>query len=321
MSAAHEKLIKLFAVEPESVTTWSEFRYVFEKFGYSEGRLVVKLPDPGWIKVVLKNCQSDTEKKQIEAKLMSGERSLFIAPPAVGGAYSGNWFQSAKHVHLRRALDGVVVREDVPKNIQFAKTAKVADCSEDFFGAAGQSVVTRDAKSLAASARELLELSSRVVIVDQYFSSKDRFVRTLIEFLKLASDCGCEFVEVFSKVGNCDQDDLRLLKQEKSRLFNGCNGPVSLVIKILEPKVRSADFHHRLLISDVGGLRYDAGFDDIDVQEENDVAVLNRSFHSKQVARYLGALDEFKVVSQDQFMWSAEDCRRAKYEALRMRRR
>lgn len=320
MPEAHEKLIKLFAVEPESIATWSDFRYVFEKFGYSEGRLVVKVPDPGWITGVLTNCQSDTEKKQIEAAFMSGERSLFIPPPAMGGAYSANWFQRARNVHLRRALDGVVVREDVPKAIQFTRTAKVSDCSKDFFGAAGQSVVSRDARSLAAAARELLELSSRVVIVDQYFSSKGPFIRTLIEFLKVASECGCEFVEVMSKAGNCDQDDLRLLRQDKTKLFKGCKGPISLLVKVLEPKVRSVDFHHRLLISNVGGIRYDAGFDDVDAQEENDVAVLNRSFHSKQVSRYLGPLDDFKVVTQEQLTWSADDCRRAKHEASRMRR-
>lgn len=320
MPAACEKLITVFAVEPESITSWSDFRYVFEKFGFSQGRLVVKLPESDWINRVLTSCGSDSEKKQIEAALIAGRYSLFIGPPALGGAHGSNWLQVARNVHLRRTLDGLVVRDDVPTLMQFTKTAKIADCSEEFFGSAGQTVVHRDAKSLASAARELLELSSRVAIVDQYFSSKNQFIRSLAEFLRVASESGCEFIEVLTKINNCDRDDLRVIGRERAGIFKACRAPISLVVKILDPKSKSVDFHHRLILSEIGGIRYDAGFDDVDTQEENDVSVLNRSFHSKQVARYLGALDDFEVIAEEEFMWTIEDCRRAKYENPRTRR-
>jgi hypothetical protein len=321
MAGTTEKLIKLFAIEPESVTTWNDFRYVFEKFGFSEGRLVVKVPSPDWAKKVLSGCVSEFERIQIEEKLRRSAGSTFVDPPPMGSAYTGSWLQGAKNVHVRRALDGVVVRDEIPETQRFTKISTVAKCTDEFFGDAGQTVVPRDAKSLAAVATELLALSSRAVIVDQYFSSRPQFLRSLTEFLKLASENGCEYFEVLTKAGgDCDQRDLNFLAQNYDQIFRGCRHPISLVVKVLNPKVKAADFHHRLLLSDAGGIRYDAGMDAVDAEKENDVAVLNRSFHAKQVARYLGSLEEFQVRESVSIGWTTEDVARGKRAVTTSRR-
>lgn len=320
MAVDDEKLIKWFAVEPASLTCWNDFRYVFEKFGFSEGRLLVKFPSPDWPQRVLASCKSDFERKQIEEKLIKSARSAFIEPPSLGHTYNDTWLQGAKNIHLRRSLEGIVVKTDIPESLRFTKTSTVSHCSEEFFGDAGQTVVAREAKSLASASAELMALSSRIVIVDQYFSSRPQFTRSLTEFLRLACENGCEYIDVLTKDGVCDNEDLRLLRENRDQIFQGCRQPMHLSVKVLRPKTAAANFHHRFVLSEVGGIRYDAGVDAVDAEAENDVAVLNRSFHAKQVVRYLGELEEFVSVCSAVLPWDASDVARSRRAAARVRR-
>lgn len=63
-------MIREYAVEPRLLATWERFRYITEKFGVSEGRLISRYPK-NWIKKVYDSLEENSEikKSKIEVKL------------------------------------------------------------------------------------------------------------------------------------------------------------------------------------------------------------------------------------------------------------
>jgi hypothetical protein len=60
-----------YAVEPEAIgLSWSDFRYVIEKFGFDHGRLISRFPNR-WFEMVLEVAKTlpDVERKRVTVGL------------------------------------------------------------------------------------------------------------------------------------------------------------------------------------------------------------------------------------------------------------
>jgi len=79
-------MIREFAVEPRAIADWSTFRYVMEKFGIPEGRVLSHLPK-GWIKRLLSGVPDQMDRLRIE-EFLKRNQSARVGP--MGRPYDPN---------------------------------------------------------------------------------------------------------------------------------------------------------------------------------------------------------------------------------------
>jgi hypothetical protein len=92
-------MIHEFAVDPEALVGWQNFRYLVQKFGISHGRLISRFPRQ-WKRMEYEACDDcpDLEKKRITVALERIDDKLFAA----GRAYdrTRDWVPNAVASHV-----------------------------------------------------------------------------------------------------------------------------------------------------------------------------------------------------------------------------
>ena len=293
------KLYRHWAVEPAAIGQFDRFRYLFEKLGFARGQLCVRVPQ-GWELEVLGQYSDQIDRRRVEAAFQRYSKFRLVDAPKLGNERCRDWLAKVEAVHRRTPLDGVISKNPIAPSAPDLTTSCIDACDEEFFGEMHEARIPRTAKALAAVARDLIAVSPRVVVVDPYFNPmSEKYLSTLAEICRTARQENCSYVDVVTHhdwLPKNPEGDLQ--KKLVKKIFAEKSKP-NLTIKFVIPPT-PGDFHHRFLLSEAGGIRYDAGFADEGESQGNDVVLVDERRHKQLIAQYFAESGGFDLA----YLWS-----------------
>lgn len=290
-------MIHEFALEPTLLNSWERFRYLTEKFGVSQGRLISRYPKR-WKAMVydaLGAC-SEMEKKRIEERLVwLDDRMMTRSHEWQAGR---DWLSNAEDEHAKRPFHAIVAGAN-PRAKPEVLIADQLDQNTPAWTVRREIVVARQAADLANALSPLLCLAREIVFIDPYFDPyKPRARATLREFLVRARTRGngiqiqrVEFHTAFREgIAEFDAECQRQLPQ---RIPAG----ISLRIVRLRERAGGEGLHNRYILTDRGGVRLAWGLDEGVAAQTDDLSLLEDVLFRTRWDQYCGTHPAFDVAS------------------------
>jgi hypothetical protein len=263
-------MIKEFALDPEVLATWENFRYFVEKFGVSKGRLIAEFPRR-WRRLVYEAAQrraKPVELARIVEKLKHVSDHVLLRSGRPGGDGTRPWLDRALAEHARERFSAIIAMENPAAHPDVLAQTDVHD-HEPRFHVATQIEIQRTARSLTACAEVLLRNASTVKWVDPRIELRHgRWRRPLATALDLLdSRRRPVIVEVHRGYEN-EVHRHNLLNQFTEWFGRLSREGLSLEL-YLHPE---RSMHDRFILSDRGGIQVGHGLDDSEDGGSNPVA-------------------------------------------------
>jgi hypothetical protein len=176
-----------YALEPQLLSSWSNFQRLVGLFGIPNGRLISRYPKR-WARLVYDSVPSGTtEKAKIEIALKRVERELLL-PRNHQWDDTSDWLSNAINEHVRAPFHALLASNS-SSDCSLVIDATDLDCTDlpPLLKAGPRRIVTRNASELGKALRPLLLLSERILIVEPNFTIKSRRFRDPLEAIVLAA--------------------------------------------------------------------------------------------------------------------------------------
>jgi hypothetical protein len=253
-----------YAVEPAAIgSSWQNFRYLFEKFGFDRGRLISRFPGK-WEREVYAaaTTMKPVERARLEVALREGKQTKFIRSGRPYDPALGTWLQNAVAQHAAAPFHAIIAEQN-PAAAASVVTVDEVDELHPLMVSAHTWEVERVGATLAAAMRPLLACAKTILFVDRFFDlSRVQYQETLKACLDEVANAGG--VGVCCEIHFCDHDSRPppdFVEREAHKWVHGVL-PVGMSVSLFSWKERQGgeDFHARNLLTDVGGMSVDAGF-------------------------------------------------------------
>lgn len=290
-----------YAVDPDALRSWADFRYLIDQFGMCQGRLIAKFPSK-WKRAVYEACSGipPVERSKIEESLRRIDSKLYASgrqfDPGV------DWIRNASQSNVISAFSAIItIAERVPLcgGLDHEKINDEMDAWKP-----GIPPVRRRAQDMADAAEMLLRSASEIVFVDQHYSCAARHGRPLAAFLNYALAGGApkRLEYHLGDKGTAEWFSDKLLGQVK--FFDLPDG-LALTFYRWKERPGGEEFHARYILTDLGGIRYDVGLDesdDPDGKQTTDVSALDPETYQHRWSEYRPDSKEFDLVDAWQVM-------------------
>lgn len=296
-------MIHEFAVDPDALAGWQNFRYVVENFGISQGRLISRFPKD-WRKMVLKACEDcrDVEKKKITVALERIDAKLFNG----GRSYDKNvgWIPNALFSHASDPFRAIITTAERAGSTGHLDVESLSDDEETWAVPRG-GAVPRTAADMTAAAEKLLRCSAEIVFVDPHFGSEARFGKPLAAMIRRTCD-GERVPKRFEYHLNAKSIPGQEFSQQLERQRSHLRIPprVKLVFVRWNQLDEGDTLHARYILTEKGGLRFEHGLDEGNPGETTDIECLATKSHADRWDQYHPGGSAFQFV--DAWMVTAE---------------
>lgn len=289
-------MIHEFALEPEAVSNWRDFRYFIERFGAEHGRLIAQFPKK-WKRYVIEACtETGLNRTRIVERLKTVDSKLVRS----GRPYDPEqpWLDNALAQHDEDPFAGIIARAN-PTGHADVMEADAVDATEPRWTVPRERTVARQASDLAETIAPLIRVSKRILLVDPYFTpTVQRYKHSLRAILQqgLNGHLGVEQLEVHSRsVGNTTaawRNDCEL------SLCALLPPGIELALVRWEDTPGGEVMHARYVLTEIGGLRIDHGLDEGAPGQTTDVALLATEFAQERWTEYEQATSPFVFVDR-----------------------
>jgi len=291
-------MIYEFALDPGVLNNWEQFRYLTEKFGVSQGRLISRYPKR-WKALVYESLSDarEMEKKRIVERLQSIDRKMQTRDNEWDD--EKNWFLNAECEHARKPFHAIITRENTK---QRDWVLPFEDLNEEtpLWAIQRERVIARDAASLAAAVSPLLCVAKWVIFIDPNFGPyKPRARNTLKAFLEacLTGRTGraLERVEFHTEFKPEVQD----FSGECQRQFPQ-RIPIGMSLRIVRwrERVGGDGLHNRYILTDRGGVRLAWGLDEGNPTQTDDISLLDQGLYESRLSQYCSQQPAFDLVDE-----------------------
>jgi hypothetical protein len=281
-------MIHEFAVDPEALAGWQNFRYLVENFGVSQGRLISRFPSK-WKRLVYEACEEcpPVEKARIVEKLNGIEDKLFSS----GRIYDGNlkWIPNASASHGEKPFRAIIT------TAEHARSTGHLDVDNKTWAVPRGAVVPRTATDMAAAADKLLRCSAEIVFVDPHFGGETRFGRPLTAMIQCACDGRVPRRFEYHLTAKSVPGHEFSRQLEKQQPYLRIPPGVKLVFVRWNQLDEGDTLHPRYILTEKGGLRFEHGLDEGNPGETTDVDCLASANHADRWAQYSPAAVAFQL--------------------------
>ena len=256
-----------YAVEPAAIgSSWETFRYLIEKFGFQEGRLISRFPKR-WERQVLEAAKAaevgDMAYAKIVEKLQNKKRTAIIKSGRAYGSGLDAWVANARVAHAVKPFHAIIVQDDhdddllvTPQNLDEKHPLMLAPTTRN---------VSRTPQALADACLLLLCSAREVDIVDPYFYHRKNisvYTGPLRTLLALAYGSGKRdlCIRIHFRTGGNDPTVEFVRQNIHQRVGNLVPDSFELYLYGWEELPDGEDFHDRFMLCDCGGLTIGAGF-------------------------------------------------------------
>jgi len=289
----------VFGVDPGSLKSLRDLADLIRIISPSEGRFISQFPED-WANQLIGGMRqlSDLERSRFVELWVSKARTGLL-PTKVDFDPRMSWIENAERLRpITRALIGS--ERDQPRVIPI-ETALV---DPNVFPDARSEYIGRTVEDYVRVVRPLLQISSRVVLIDPYFrlSYFDQNLREVRKARRhqrslkgiLEASVATQKVEVFCLVVDEEQalrpygekDPETAFEQELSHIQAECDAEhIQIEYQYLN-RESFTDQHPRYLIGNHAGLHFDWGFDTGDKSERNLISWLSESALTPLLERF-----------------------------------
>jgi hypothetical protein len=293
-----------YGVEPQTIgADWPTFKYWIEKFGFDRGRLISQYPKR-WFREVHEAGQNlkPIERSRITEALKQAKKNKIIRCNRPYDPNSGDWLYNALTDHQRRPFHAIVAKNN-PTGSGVVLLADDADENQPLMAVATDCSVRRDAPSLVAAMKEMLQSGSQILFIDPFFSPFDgRYRDTLRECLRVVGQTNvtarCEIHYRRNNRGAQGEPAAPdAIRQAAANIFPGVI-PVGLTVTLFcwQEKIGGEDFHARYLLTDKGGIRIDAGFSAHGSHQTTDMQLMSYKLSQEKLAFYARTSTVYQLV-------------------------
>jgi len=287
---------KEYIIEPTAFHNAIELKYTLEKFGFLQGRLLVQYPS-AWFKNVYDQIQNwpDLEKHKAKVLLQKAKETIVPAGEAYQPAMS--WLENAHNIYNSKKIDGVVASE-----VNAWGFPIVADLDEDYFDSGRDIRTSSSVENYIKTSSRLLQNSREITLIDPYLRLDKKNCATVVnEFLKIAQQGKCKSFVIWARheisAMKSQAVYLEMLNKDiKPALTKGSR----LIVKLVDDDNSLEKMHARLMLSKLGGLRFDHGFEAFSDGRNVDISVLDKNTHDHHCKWYIdaGSVNDFKVLEE-----------------------
>ena len=295
-------MIHEYALEPQLISNWQNFRYFTEKFGVSQGRLISRYPK-SWKRLVyesLENC-GEIERKKIEEKLNTLDDRILRRPNS-GWDPQLQWLANAEIEHGRKPFHAILARDN-PNGQVFVLRGEDVDEGNALWGVQRTEVVPREAAPMAHAIAPLLQVSNVILFVDPHFNpNREEYRTTLREFFTATFERR-EYplpgrIEVHLSGGDGKPDGAYFAEICRRWLPNLIPASVRLGLVRWQQRAGGEELHNRYVLTNLGGIRFGAGLDEGDGGETDELEILDGNASKLRFSQYDPAGGTFDLVDQ-----------------------
>ncbi len=277
-------MFKEIAVEPAAVAASDlQFRYIIEKFGVAEGRLIAAFPSK-WKRFVYQAAQArlrgTAELSKIEVRLRGLTDDFFYFRGRPGDGCAQNWLAAAETENERLPFDAIIAAEG--DGCGAVVPVRELDATHPCLQPNRQWHIERTAEAMSQCCAPLLRAGSHIKLIDPHLDANNgRHRRPLVAFLKCVKP-GAR-VDVFCG----DAKGPEHLRRGIERALAEAR-PEGVEVRLY---LRSqATLHNRYVLTQGGGLFFSTGLDDHDDSENrtDEVGVLEPAIWYVQWHKYSG---------------------------------
>lgn len=288
-----------YAVEPQAIgSSWQNFRYLIEKFGFDRGRLISRFPGK-WEKQVIQAAKDAGVPDIRMASIIERLRSVKSAVVDRGRPYTHqqSWIDNAVAEHQRMPFHAIIAHQTLAGNGIVLSTADIDD-QQPLMEASQDRAVLRESGAIAGALSAFLRSSSRIMFVDPFFDPYNaRYKSTLRACLAVVKAdnpraiCEIHYRYHDNKPANAE------LENAAANLFVGVI-PEGLAISMFcwREKQGGADFHARYLLTDRGGVGIDAGFSAEGAHQATDMHLMSLALSEARLNAFARDATEFELV-------------------------
>lgn len=258
-------MLREYAVEPECLKDWQNFRYLIENFGVSQGRLISRFPS-SWARMAYDACYGFTfqQRKKLEYELERLKKSGMIKSRRDYVA-SETWIWNALTQQEKgKPFSAILASSPYSQNCRVLVADQIT-AENPLWKVSRQDDCPRTHEALGNATEKFLQISDRIIFVDKMFAPlNSRWQKLLVHLIKLAT------------VGRTNPPKFEYHTQFNSKenqstqdFSDECFRSLSPVIdKNISLKVVRWDshpdgnfFHARSILSEKGGIDIDWGLD------------------------------------------------------------
>ena len=285
-----------YALEPQLLNNWRDFRYFFENMGVSKGRLISRYPKH-WKRLVyesLTDC-GDAEKKRIEEALIRADEKLLRR----NNEWNGNedWLTNAEAEHARRPFHAIIARSNPHANASVL-VGDALNEHEPLWLLNTTCDVPRNARDMADSVATLLQASREIVFIDPHFAPEmSRYRRPLKAFLQAALQnrtINLECVEYHLKA----KSEVGFFQAECAKLAYEWPAGIEIRFRRWQELPGSEKLHDRFILTERGGVQFSVGLDDGNEGETTNVHILSEELRRSTWNKYLSNSPAFELVDE-----------------------
>jgi hypothetical protein len=280
-------MIKEFAIQPEVMATWSHFHSLFEDFGVGHGRLICMYPLTWKIKVheLAASLNRDVHAHSIRSKISAAKHKFILPSRHDYDGRRGDWQTNAEMA--KEPFDAVIAKEN-PRKKANVLIAGEFDKSQEPYRTQTQQDIHRTPEAMAKASLSLLSLCEEIRIIDPFFDPSGGWGETFKQMLSMCPNSGealkvCEIHTRFRDGMNCSAVEAHYQR------YLGRDLPAGLNVRIghWNEALAIGKLHPRYLITDIGGIKFDYGFDaDTGPLERNEAILLHHERTLELIARY-----------------------------------
>lgn len=284
-----------YALEPAILGNWKDFRYFYGRLGVHHGRLISKFPSKWKRRVFEAIDDSPINRKRIEERLINIDDRLF----SFGRNFDSNadWLTNAIKQHESQPFRAIISVNGAGGS-EHVLAADDVDDETPLWATETQYVVGREANVLAEFLKPIVEISSELLIIDQFLEPTDakfqRFVRALVQ--RAVNGNALRRLEIHAvtklpALGNWKYHCEKCLAPEL---------PLGLQAEIFRwEKADVGERHHaRYVMTELGGAWIDSGTDEETTGDTTNVANCGRTLYTQRLADYQVPTSPFNLVDQ-----------------------
>ncbi len=285
-----------YAVEPRAIgSSWQNFRYLIEKFGFDRGRLISQFPK-AWFREVYEASAElkPVERARLEESLRRAKQTKVIRNGRAYDPTLGTWFDNALAQHAAAPFHAIIA-ETKPAGQDIVLAAADVDESDPLMVSSHTWQVSRIGTVLADAMGPMLTSAKTILFVDRFFDIREaRYLETLKACLEVVHASGANGVRC--EVHYCDHDSrppAAVIERDAHRWLQGViPDGMTIVLYAWQENAGGEDFHARYLLTDVGGINVEAGFSAEGAHQNVQLGLLATDFSQEK----LNALDRASSV-------------------------
>lgn len=283
-----------YAVEPEAIVRdWQTFRYLFEKFGFDQGRLISRFPGK-WKRDVYNASRHlpPLQRKRIEERLSSEVESK-LTPSGRDWPNRATWIENAIAAQAERAFHAIIASHHTENCLTILTPDEVVD-THPLFAANRSAAIPRKASDFANAVAPLFWASRDIIFIDPHFEpSIRRWRNPLVAMLTAAAQTERTFakIEYHTKAGGAKpsaEEFQRRCEQFLVKLL-----PSGLTIDFFRWEETDDRFHGRYILTNVGGINVEGGLDETEANETTDIHLLDADMCALRRAQFTPCAERF----------------------------